>query len=290
MHAPASPSGEPERIEFVSLRSDWYGGDAMAKLVRRARPDGARPVLLANFPRQWLPLFSWAGARWEGSCEPPAYVPFVSDRSERELVAEIERARSKGQLRLLVELIAGADPLVAEILPRVDAFAGDGPDRSDDGRMLLSNWHAYGRSEIRGFEQELGSFRQSHPDVIFLPCGRARPYNLSPTHRRINGALREAGVDIARHDLIVITSLGPVPMAMWEHPVVLRYDTGVRDIYRMLVLFRRMLRQARYAVAWDCLRLRPYKDLIAILQNEGYVRDVRQFGVGRSKSVPAYRR
>jgi hypothetical protein len=75
---------------------------------------------------------------------------------------------------------------------------------------------------------------------------------------------------------------------MWQHPTVLRYDTGVRDVYRMLVLFRRMLTGIRYGVAWDCMGLGPYKDLIRLLQREGYVGEIREPFPVKRKFIPTY--
>jgi Domain of unknown function (DUF5591) len=297
---------EVEIIDFQALRSDWYHGieymvtslRRAAVLVAREAAAGARYPVFKNFPRQWIPLFEWIGASWEGSSDPAHYIPFASSLNEAALVAEVEQARRRGQLRLLIEALAGSDAVLAEALPRLDGRLGDAAPSTDATSKIresidvspirLTNWHSYGRREVRRFEYDLGNFRQTSSDVIFLPCGRTRPYDRSPTHRNHRSALERAGVAIDQHDIIVITSLGPVPKEMWQHPTVLRYDTGVRDVYRMLVLFRRMLTGIRYNVAWDCMALGPYKDLIKLLQREGYVDEIREPSHVKRKTIQPY--
>jgi hypothetical protein len=91
------------------------------------------------------------------------------------------------------------------------------------------------------------------------------------------------------HDVIVVTSIGPVPEKLWSHDVVMRYDTGIRDVYRILVLLRRMLRGVRYAVGWDCLAFRPYRDILSIACREGSIgRLARPEGL-RGRNIPSYR-
>jgi hypothetical protein len=290
--SPDLPDKAVEAIDFRSLRTDWYAGsECMPKLLRRAceQSSNRRPVRLINFPRHWLPVFEWFGARWRGSCEPALHVPFISGNSEARLLKEIAAAKRAGQLRLLAELMASADPLIAEVLPRLDSRISAASEDEQPARIRLSNWHSYGRASIRRYEEDLNTFRPSKSAAIFLPCGRTRPYDQSPTHRKLYRTLEEAGVALREHDLIVVTSLGPVPKSLWTHPTVIRYDTGVRDLYRMVTLFRRMLRGHRYELAWDCLRLRPYNDLLSLLAREGLIGELRRPDLGRAKSLVTYR-
>jgi hypothetical protein len=53
---------------------------------------------------------------------------------------------------------------------------------------------------------------------------------------------RAAGLGLDQLDTIVITSIGPVPEAYWEHDFVLRYDTGVCDIYRLMLQLKTLLK------------------------------------------------
>jgi hypothetical protein len=69
-------------------------------------------------------------------------------------------------------------------------------------------------------------------------------------------------------DHIVVTSLGIVPEALWEHPVVTDYDAGVPDIYRVMRLARRFFGRNRYEHVIDCLTFVPYSDILKTLHLE----------------------
>ncbi len=284
-----------ETVDFSRIRDDWYHGveyvvtllvRAVKRQIEPERRDGPS-LLFRGFPSQWLPLFEWLHLRWDEPAPVSQYIPFLTTQGSEGILAEIERAKQEGQLRLLVEMVSGCDAVMAEALPRLDnriallpaiqprsACRGNGHGSAP--RIRLTNWHAYGRAEVIAYERDLlAGFEQRHEDVIFLPCGRTRPYDRSPTHRRLCRSLGQAGVDIARHDVIVITSLGPVPEALFDHPTVMAYDTGVRDIHRMLTLFRRIFRGVRYRTAWDCMAFEPYRDIIRSLRTDGHVSEIK---------------
>src|SRR5258705_7801077 len=150
VHSNLDEAIEIEVIDFKTLRSDWYHGvEYMVTLLRRSAVSTAggtsrkarRPVF-KNFPRQWIPLFEWIGARWDGSSEPANYVPFASSVNEEFLVREVAQARRQGQLRLLVELLAGSDAVMAEALPRLDGRLGDAAPSTDMASIRLTNWHS----------------------------------------------------------------------------------------------------------------------------------------------------
>jgi hypothetical protein len=147
--------------------------------------------------------------------------------------------------------------------------------------------------------QRFGRGGREHP--LFWPRRRGVPIAGAPEwsfKNRMDRILRSHGAYRQRFRPSILTriysefryrsSLGPVPKHMWQHPTVLRYDTGVRDVYRMLVLFRRMLTRIRYNVAWDCMALGPYKDLIKLLQREGYVDEIREPYYLKRKTIQPY--
>jgi hypothetical protein len=278
-------------IEFQSLRADWYAnGDFIARAIQR-QLRSARPLASFNkFPRHWLPLFEWAGASWNGSIEPPIYVPFFSGRQESDVIAEIANARKNGELRLLVEVAASAEIVLCETLQRIDGkFAPNRAPRSESGTVRLTNWHAYNRPDVRSFDMTVAGFRQKRSGVIFIPCAKSRPYHRSPSHRRLMRSAKEAGLDLNRLDVIVITSIGPVPEALWEHEFVQRYDTGVRDIYRLLQQLRRLLAGTVYREAWDLMSFGPYSDIIRLLHLEGILPAPQRLDSIRRRNIPVYR-
>jgi Domain of unknown function (DUF5591) len=281
------------KVEFHELRSDWYFGvDYVVRLLKHACAQGNAGATFSGFPRQWIVMFEWLGLSWKDSTSPTTYVPFIAGLSEDQIVKEVEAARVHGQLRQLVETVANSDVVFGDALQRLDITGlPEGVRESGAvGSIPLTSWFSYSRPEIAEFERALSAWRPQRSQAIFLPCGRARPYNRSATHRRLLEKLTSWGIESREFDLIVITSLGPVPEALWQHDVVLRYDTGVRDIYRMLVLLRRLLTQGtRYVECVDCLGFRPYRDLLSIVSREGLIGEIRRPAPIRGRTIPAYK-
>lgn len=272
---------KPE-VAFTELRDDWYrNAETMARFIDQASRGATR---LRGFPAQWVPLFEHVGANWEGAIAPPDYVPMVSDLSFEALLALVAGARRRGQLRVLVEGLASFDPLVADVLHRLDRRLNL-PAPAVEGRIPFTGWQSYGRPEILDFETRLlsGVARNSET-VVLLPCARRRPYGGSKTHRRLLGGLAAGVADGA--DQIVISSLGVIPQALWSDPVVLAYDSGVPDIYRVLRLMRAYFGEARYALAIDCLEFEPYRDCLRIIQREGLIGEVRPGAPRKLKTLP----
>jgi hypothetical protein len=277
-------------IDFNGLRTDWYsGGDFMARALQRQLRNG--DTTFVNFPLQWIPVFAWAGAAWRSPTRPTQYLPLFSHIEEQDLVREVERARHAGQLRSLAELAASSDIVLCETLQRIDAMgsAAAEPERADGSPIVLTNWLSYTRAEFRSYEESLKKFRQGSRSAIFLSCGRSRPYQNSRTHHRLRALLKAQDIAMEDHDVIVMTSIGPVPSSLWQHPVVMRYDTGIRDVYRVLTLLRRLLHGTHYDTAWDCLSFRPYRDVLEIVAREGSIGKLLRPNNIRSRNIPAYR-
>ena len=281
------------KIEFQQLRSDWYFGvDYVVRLLKRECALGVGGAIFSGFPRQWIIMFEWLGLRWQSSTPTTSYVPFISNLSEEGVLVEVAAARKEGQLRQLVETVANSDIVFGDALQRMDitSLPGTTCNASDNDTIPLTSWYSYGRPEVGEFEQALGAWHPQKSRALFLPCGRARPYGKSATHRRLLQKLSSFGIESQEFDIVVITSLGPVPAPLWEHPAVLRYDTGVRDIYRMLVLLRRLLAHGpRYDEGIDCLGFRPYRDLLRIVANEGLIGSIRRPIPIRGRTIPAYK-
>src|SRR5205085_11250271 len=99
----ASDAKGCKRFDFSSLRKDWYtSNSAMTKAVRSCIT-GRRVLVFRGFPRQWIPVFEWFGVPWESSIQPPEYIPFFSDLTEKQVIEIICRARRENSLRVLVE-------------------------------------------------------------------------------------------------------------------------------------------------------------------------------------------
>lgn len=277
-------------ISYEALRPDWFAnGNLMARALQRELRNRTPRVTFVGFPRHWLPLFAWVGASWRKSIEPPTYVPLISGRSETEIVWEIEQAQANGQLRLLVEVVASAEIVLCETLQRMDGRLAKGDFPADDGQIRLTTWHGYNRADVRAIDTVIAEFRPSRPDVLFIPCAKARPYSKSQAHQRLMRQAERAGLKPDRFDKIVITSLGPIPEAYWEADLVQRYDTGVRDIYRLLVQCRALLKKTRYRIAWDLMAFAPYSDLLRVLHLEGYLPKPKRLPEIGKRNIPVFR-
>jgi hypothetical protein len=279
-------------VEFRSLRGDWYAnGNFMARALQRQLRAKVPLATFTGFPRHWLPLFEWTQAPWRDSIDPPVHVPLVSGRTENQIVADISRARKAGQLRLLVEVVASAEIVLCETLQRIDGrLSIPESNNQNNNEVRLTTWHSYNRAEVRDFDSAITDFRQTKPGILFIPCAKARPYQNSQAHRRLMRVAHDAGLDVGRMDIVVITSIGPIPEPYWELEFVQRYDTGVRDIYRLLLQTRSLLKNTNYVEAWDLMSFAPYSDMLRLLHRDGYLPELKRLPTIRRRNIPLYRR
>ena len=271
-------------IRFDSLRDDWVkGADLLVRLIAKSVQ---KKAVLQGFPRQWIPLFVYFGASWTEACSTFEYAPLASELSERELERLSCAARDRGALRELVEAFASLDPLVADVLHKLDRRMMMAA--SDNARRIrLTGWQSYGRPEILALNELIDHTADArHATAVLLPCARKRPYKESKTHRRIWAKLKELAILRESVDSLVVSSIGIVPERLWDHPVVLAYDSGVPDIYRVLRLMRAYFAKARFERIIDCLEFQPYSDCLQIVAREGLVGVVEVARCGRRKPLP----
>jgi predicted RNA-binding protein len=270
-------------VTFSELRDDWYrGAELMARLIDQS---GRGEVELRGFPAQWAPIFVHFNAEWSEPVAPLAYVPMISDMSMHALLEITENAASQGRLRVLIEAVATLDPLVADVLHRLDRRPTLRIPPTT-GTIPFSSWQSYGRPEVLDYAERVALGSQAKaPVAALLPCARRRPYRLSKTHRRLALGLTPL-FDGGPVDEIVISSLGVIPSNFWSDPVVLVYDSGVPDIYRVLRLMRDYFGRVRYEVVVDCLEFEPYRDCLRIIHREGLVGEILTGPARRIKKLP----
>lgn len=275
-------------IDFNKLRPDWYSNaDMMARAVSRQLRGSGERCVFRSFPRQWIPLFELCGCDWEGSTPPVEFTPFFSRLTQAEVVAEIETAKRNHQLRLLVEVSASSDVVLCETLQRI--LAENDKEDEPDGLIALTNWHSYSRSSLRAYDKLLTDYVPSKRKALFMPCSKKRPYSGSPTHKRIFRRLMDDGINASDYELIVITSIGPVPECYWNEEVVLRYDTGIRDLYRLLSQLRRLLRGTHLQSALDVVPICQYGEILDILSLEGRLPKVERPKWLRRRHIQIYK-
>jgi predicted RNA-binding protein len=270
-------------VRYSDLRGDWYrGADLMARLIDRSAREG---ICLLGFPAIWIPIFLHFGAAWRDAIAPPEPQPLFSDLSPGEIERLARAAFARGQLRTLVESSAALDPLLADVLHRLDRRRDVAHPAT--GKIAFTGWQSYGRPELLDLEDRILAF-QSRPRgvAVLLPCARKRPYRTSRAHKRLWRGLEPIGLEKAEVDEIVVSSLGVIPEAFWSDPVVLAYDSGVPDIYRVLRLMRSYFAPRRYQRVVDCLEFEPYRDCLRIIAREGLVGRIVDGPARRIRKLP----
>jgi predicted RNA-binding protein len=283
-------AGEPRQVNvagivrFSDLRDDWYrGADLMARLIPRSAGQG---LCLTGFPVSWIPIFVHFEACWRDPIPLSQYRPIFSDLSAAEIEGCARRAAELGESRLLVEASASLDPLLADVLHKLDRLRAV-KAKAGVGAIRFTGWQSYGRPELLDFEERVAAAAlDRHPIAVLLPCARRRPYRLSRTHKRLWQGLATQTLRQSEVDQIVISSLGVIPQAFWEDPVVLAYDSGVPDIYRVLRLMRSYFAPRRYQTVVDCLEFEPYRDCLRIIEREGLVGRIAEGPKHRIRKLP----
>ena len=274
-------------IDFTTIRDDWYqSNQLMPRLVRKTL-EGRAKYCFTSFPRHWIPVFEHFGISWLKSSTPSEHVPIFSEMTEAQVAKLCARARLEGTSRTLLESVAVLDPVIANFLYILDnsvskSSGADAPLPSAE-TVRLTNWQSYGRPEVGALMKRIDGVMAAKPTALILPCARRRPYDRSRTHARILQKLMDLGLDASNSHKIVITSLGVIPEELWTHPVVMRYDAGVPDVYRILRLARLFFRRNRYATVIDCLEFPPYSDVLRIISNEHVISHLERVEVRRSR-------
>lgn len=272
-------------VYFSDLRDDWYkSADLMARLIDRA--SSGTPTEFIGFPRQWAPIFALFRVKSGKHSSPKHFIPIASDLADEALAEIISSADKERRLRQLAEVFAAADPVVADVLHKLDRRVGARkPDF--DSLIPLTGWQSYGRSEVQHLALEVNNVPVSGRNrAVVLPCSRARPYERSKTHRRLWRELASVNIERGTVDVLVASSIGVVPESLWGHPVALHYDSGVPDIYRVLRLMRIFFDKHRYDVVVDCLDFQPYSDCLCVVAREGLIQRVEKGPKIRVRKLP----
>lgn len=282
-------TSELKELRFSDIRQDWYYSNQLLPRLFRKAITGAEHIRLVGFPRQWIPVCEYYGIAWRDCSQPLEYMPIISDISDADLANFSRKALAHGTLRTLVESVSTLDPLVADFLYVVDHTVNNSvgavvqTTQPGSKPIRLSSWQSYGRPEVLAFEAEVDQTYRTKSVAVVLPCSRKRPYRSSRIHNKIWRALNELNYQREEVDQVVVTSLGVVPEPLWDHPVVVGYDAGVPDIYRVLRLARRFFSRNSYTLVIDCLQFPPYSDILEILQREKVLKRVSRGPVSRSR-------
>jgi predicted RNA-binding protein len=222
---------------------------------------------LVGFPAQWIPVCAHYGISCAAPRRPLGYLPLFSDMPVAEIVRVTEAAKARNASRPLLEAAAALDPVIADLVYIVDhKLAASGVfDPGNGGSNLLNTWHSFGRPEVIELQERMCRHRAESDVGLFLPCSRQRPYEESRTHARLLRNLSNQGYEHAACSQIVVTAFGVVPRTYWRHPLIMSYDAGAVDLWRVFQLLRAFLAQNRFRLVIGCLSFKPFSDMLNTL-------------------------
>jgi hypothetical protein len=256
-------------LRFESIRSDWYAANSVIpRLLVKAIRDGGS-LRLVGFPAQWIPVCVHYGIPYSKPRKPLSYLPLFSDLPLQEVMRLAKEAKAHNAGRPLLEAAAALDPIISDLIYIVDhklAAAGH-LDPGSGGVNLLNTWHSFCRPEVIALQERMCRHVSSVDTVLLLPCSRRRPYSESRTHRDLLRQLVKAGHNPSAYVHVVVTALGVVPNDYWHDPMVMTYDAGAVDLWRVFQLLRAFFAANRFNTIIDCLSFRPYSDMLRTLHD-----------------------
>ena len=69
----------------------------------------------------------------------------------------------------------------------------------------------------------------------------------------------------------VVTALGVIPETYWREPLVMSYDAGAVDLWRVFQLLRFFFTVNHPRLVVDCLSFKPYSDMLGLLRDLGLI-------------------
>lgn len=161
-----------------------------------------------------------------------------------------------------------------------------------DSKIPLTHNVSYSRPEILDFDRKVyKEFKPQNKSLAIVPCTQGKPYHkrkykVDSTFTKISGK----GKDVLQqylndetYDKIVLTSLGLIPREYWLYPVVLNYDTGTRDMWKLLCLCKRFFEKNQYEKYVVLVKFKPYRDIIRLLMDMGVIERDRVEFVGEDE-------
>lgn len=275
-----------ETLAFGELRRDWYVGNNNLLAQVKRHLSGEIQLVVTDWPAQWLPIWTYLSISWEGLSEPTRSIPIISDLPSDQWQELVFAANARGQIRLLCETVANLDPVITDFLYRLDGTRLLSSPSDEQHKAIITNWLSYGAPEVTELEKRCLEVPADRPTIVLFPCARKRPYSLSNTHKRCVQILKDLPECSEGYDSAVMTSLGYIPSQLWSHPLVMGYDSGCPDIYRLLTLGRCFFDQKNYVTAIDLTQFDAYADILRILHSENRIKNlVRPSGIRLSYRV-----
>jgi hypothetical protein len=264
------------KIYFDNIRSDWYAGNTLLPRLIVNALTSDKAMCLVGFPAQWIPFCVHFGLSFEAARPPLSYLPWLSEQPTTEIERVCMKAKRGGATRPLVESVAALDPVIADLLYIVDhKLAARGwTSAPPTSWNTLNTWHSFGRPEVVRLQLEMAKSTLDASTILMMPCSKHRPYAQSRTHRNIRRQLAATHPQMAGAPSVVVTALGVIPQSFWEHPLVMTYNAGAVDLWRVFQLLDLFFKQHSPALVVDCLSFRPYSDMLSLLQKTRVIRRI----------------
>ena len=260
-------------LRFDAVRSDWFTANTLIPRLITKAVLTSEPLQLVGFPAQWIPVCVHYGIELREPRAPTTFLPLFSDLPPCKIQALADAAKARGASRPLVEAVVALDPVIADLVYIVDhKLAAAGHDDPAAGSLnFLNTWHSFARPEIVKLQKRMCSHVAEGDIFVMLPCSRHRPYNESRTHARLAHRLAESGHVPAGAERVVVTALGVIPEAYWREPLVMSYDAGAVDLWRVFQLLRVFFTVNHPRLVVDCLSFKPYSDMLGLLRDLGLI-------------------
>jgi len=152
------------------------------------------------------------------------------------LYTELQKVRgqiARGTLREYVEYKVKTSPKLVEMLRRFDSQHYDFQEQRypvSGTNFRATTRLALGRPDIQRFRRRVIQ-RYRKPDVpkvlVLLPCSAKKPYSDSKSHYFMRNAIRNSGVSMDVHEVIVTSPLGIVPRELELYYPAQNYDIPV---------------------------------------------------------------
>lgn len=152
--------------------------------------------------------------------------------------------------------------------------------KTESESIPLTQITSYSRPEILEFDSLVyNDFKPKQKRIAIIPCSSGKPYHNrkydeTKTFTKISGGNKHV---IAKYladesyDKVVLTSLGLIPQEFWLNDVVMKYDTGTRDLWKLLCLTKRFFEKNKYDKYDVLVKFKPYRDIIRNLIDMGTI-------------------
>lgn len=249
----------------ISTNQFMWTGSPISAFAGKIKSGKLDPnVLIRNIKNTWVPLFFYIGFR---NFEKDSILRTDTFVDELDIVSYCWKCYQNQKLRDFLEVEVALDPLMADVLYRLDHM-----DKVKDKDKLdlfpptnkkskaygLTTWQSYGRKFIVDFDNHIRQLNcGSNKICIVLPCSATRPYKFEGV---------EEDLEDPNFYPMVVSSIGIVPKENWADNFIMKYNAGVPDIWRIFKLCKTFFTNNKFSKVIVYLDYSPYIEILEVLQ------------------------